>query len=416
MGIFKLSKMIPVGLGLLTFAGIVGSISGSLAWWAYSTRVSVSYQGTSVTTSEQLQVGLKLDTQFFDDAKVASLVALGLEEDESATIYELDGEGNPVIDPVSGEKIALYRYVFAKAGGGLPADTIKTYLEAEGVYSVNELAPITSRTYTTGGDFKLWESLVAGQQVNTETALKEKYTHLPFAFRILKLNAVSEDDKYTSGRDIYLSKIQALASSDNPDSKIGHALRIYIDGTNQFILNPNPELNVETGETVVCGALDLNPDHLYDTYFDGPNKDQEIIYGDYTVTGTTSTFVQDGEPTVLSNINGVDLPEDFDYTKLGENRTTFLAAHADGMTCYTNYSGITKGVAQYKTIKAIQPDATHAKLVGGESLCTTTDESGNFIANLDLTIWLEGWDHEVVDTAISHKFELNLQFQIDLVS
>ena len=60
MGKFKLSKMVPVGLGLLTFAGIVGSISGSLAWWAYSTRVSASYQGTSVTTSEQLQIGLKL--------------------------------------------------------------------------------------------------------------------------------------------------------------------------------------------------------------------------------------------------------------------------------------------------------------------------------------------------------------------
>ena len=65
---FGLKKMIPVGISLLTFATFVGSISGSLAWWAYSTRAAVSYQGTSVSTSEQLQIGLKLLKAKFDEA------------------------------------------------------------------------------------------------------------------------------------------------------------------------------------------------------------------------------------------------------------------------------------------------------------------------------------------------------------
>ena len=80
MGKLKLKSFIPVGVGLLTFATLVGSISGSLAWWAYSTRVSVSYQGTSVNTSEQLQIGLKLDANVFGTDEIEDL---GLKEDTS---------------------------------------------------------------------------------------------------------------------------------------------------------------------------------------------------------------------------------------------------------------------------------------------------------------------------------------------
>ena len=402
MGKFKLSKLVPVGIGLLTFAGFVGSISGSLAWWAYSTRVSVSYQGTSVSTSEQLQIGLKLDKTNPNIATMTSeLVALGLEDD---TDY---------VDPLG---TGDYRYLFAKAGGGLPADAIQTYLREEGTYAINELAPVTSRTYTIGGAFNLYESLIAGHEVNDADAETSKYVYLPFVFRIQKLNAVGEDDRYAADRDIYMSNSRAIASSDNPDSKIAHALRIYVEGTNDFILNPNPELDTNNGSTDVCGLLDLSPDCMYDTYIDGPNAGKEIIYGDYEVSGVTSTFVQEDEPTVLTNINQVELPGSFDYEDIEGGRSTFLAAHPKGATCYTNFTGITKGVAQYKTMKAIRPDSTHAQLTGGESLCRTAGEAGKYLAELDLTIWLEGWDHEVVDTALSHKFQLDLQFQIDLVS
>ena len=80
---FGLKKMIPVGIGLLTFAGFVGSISGSLAWWAYSTRVSAAYQGTSVTTTEQLQIGLKISKADAAkaDAIVTALIPFGVTED-----------------------------------------------------------------------------------------------------------------------------------------------------------------------------------------------------------------------------------------------------------------------------------------------------------------------------------------------
>ena len=48
-----------VSLTGLTVLSVLGSSLGTLAWYAYSTTVTVSYQGTAVAKTEQLQVGLK---------------------------------------------------------------------------------------------------------------------------------------------------------------------------------------------------------------------------------------------------------------------------------------------------------------------------------------------------------------------
>ena len=395
MSLFK--KFIPVGIGLLTFAAFVGSVSGSLAWWAYSTRVAVSYQGTSVSTSEQLQIGLKLDASVFDNSKIAQLEAYGLEEDEEVSTAE-------------------YRYVFAKAGGGLSADVIKEYLTIEGRYAVNDLAPISTRKYPDNNaltghpkDIRLYENIMAGNVVNTEPAETGKYVYLPFAFRILKLNAVSSSDKYAGGRDIYLSKLIAEASASSPGSTVQKALRVHFNnGTadDQFILCADTSLEND-GETVVAGCLDLNSDGYYDSA-DGT----EIVYGDRTFT-SPNTFVQDGEPTYMSDLNdmGIEGEDLADMT----NHSTFLAKHYNGNTCYNDYSGITMGTAQYKVLNQIKPDDSHNILTGGMPLCQTS-ESGDHIAELATTIWLEGWDHAVVDKAVSHQFNLGFQFQIDMIN
>ena len=48
-------------LGLSTALSLVGSISGTIAWYAYTTRALVSYTGTSVQSTTQLQIGIKSD-------------------------------------------------------------------------------------------------------------------------------------------------------------------------------------------------------------------------------------------------------------------------------------------------------------------------------------------------------------------
>ena len=406
MGKLKLKSFIPVGVGLLTFATLVGSISGSLAWWAYSTRVSVSYQGTSVNTSEQLQIGLKLDANVFGTDEIEDL---GLKEDTSLATVD-------------------YRYAFADAGGGLSTDTIANYIRMEGRYATNELVPITSNSYVENQDLVLYENLLSGHATNLEHALTEKYVYIPFVFRILKLNAVNEDDKYIGGKEIFLSNVIADAILEGSSSDmIRNALRIHLDdGSQKFILHTgdNSYSKDMTDEqkataianmyTPVAGVLDLNSDGYYDS-----DDGKEILYGDYTVT-SENTFIQSGTPAKLSDLNGVydDVtdPDDKDAILSDlTNASTFIARHHAGMTCYTDYTGINVGEAHYKTLEMIKPDESHGVLTDGTAVCVTSNDSRG-IAELDTTIWLEGWDHEIIDQSLEpdYKFNLVLQFQIDL--
>ena len=57
------AKLIFSFLGLATFASLVGTVSGTLAWYTYSTRATVSYSGTSVSNTVQLQIGIASHTK-----------------------------------------------------------------------------------------------------------------------------------------------------------------------------------------------------------------------------------------------------------------------------------------------------------------------------------------------------------------
>ena len=64
---------------------------------------------------------------------------------------------------------------------------------------------------------------------------------------------------------------------------------------------------------------------------------------------------------------------------------------------------------------AISPsDDGSGALTGGQPVCVTASTEDH-IARVDFTIYLEGWDHAVIDTEISHGFNLGLQFQINRV-
>ena len=54
----KSTKLLFGFLGIATFASLVGTVSGTLAWYSYSTRATLSYSGTSVNNTVQLQIGL----------------------------------------------------------------------------------------------------------------------------------------------------------------------------------------------------------------------------------------------------------------------------------------------------------------------------------------------------------------------
>ena len=292
-------RFLPILAGIITFAAFVGSISGSLAWWAYSTRVSVQYQGTSVATSVQLQIGLK--TEGFDDSEAQQLIDLGMLEDP---------------DLASGTT----RYFFSKAGAGLPEHTIATYLSIQGEYSINTLYPVTSRQYKIGDELKLYRPLLEGVVDNTYRVEKNKYINIPFVFRVITLN----ENQPVKNQYIWLTHTNIVANS--AESNVANALRLYFNnGSSRFIVNPTDMSTNELGNTKVFGLLDLNKDGYYDQ--DGSGA--EIVYGQYT--GTPDDIFNPTEDT-LANINGVADES---------NQTSFYAKHQANKICFNSLSGKT---------------------------------------------------------------------------
>ena len=372
-------RFLPIIAGLITFAAFVGSISGSLAWWAYSTRVSVQYQGTSVATSVQLQIGLR--TEGFDDSEAQQLIDLGMLEDP---------------DLASGTT----RYFFSKAGAGLPEHTIATYLELQGEYSINTLYPVTSRQYKIGDELTLYQPLMKGvSDIDIPTDTK-RYVKIPFVFRVITLN----EDQPVKNQYIWLTHVNLAASS--PESHVKESLRMYLDnGSKRFIINPSDDSTKKTEATKVFGLLDLDKNGYYDQDPSG----KEIVYGDFT-----GTPVHTYTPAVdtLDNINGVADES---------SQTTFLAKHKAGSTCYSTLSDIDtsdgmNGLAQYHPMGYMIPQDKPAGFDEYEKAICKTANNADALAEVDMTIYLEGWDHSVVDEELGYGFTLGLQFQINFVN
>ena len=65
--------------------------------------------------------------------------------------------------------------------------------------------------------------------------------------------------------------------------------------------------------------------------------------------------------------------------------------------------------ADYETLNTIKPiDDGTGVLSGGKQICTTAN-TVSALGEATLTIYIEGWDHHVVNEEISHKFNLGLK-------
>ena len=140
----------------------------------------------------------------------------------------------------------------------------------------------------------------------------------------------------------------------------------------------------------------------------------EIVYGDYEKKAahpdnTPSNHFVHFDSNVREDMNSY-------VTETRTAKSTFYADHRIGMdgydrTAFSSY--ITPHVAHYETLKSIGPSDNGAGVLsGGTPLCVTADDD-YCLASLPTTIYLEGWDHSVIDAEISHKFNLGLQFQIN---
>ena len=398
-------------LGLSSIASLVGSISGTIAWYAYSTRALVSYTGTSVQSTTQLQIGIKSDivVNFTTNAELIEHVT-----------FESDGYYDEINDPGHQNRLYHYHYYFMKVGsGGLPAAIINDYLSAKG-YATNVLEPLSSYGYNTGEDINLRNRPTTNNPNIVPSAAEiTKYVEIPFVFRVLAANTA--ELTYVENHDIFLSGAQAIAAPNLEGSTTGNiihnSIRLYIDRSNgdNFIFNPSSATN---GRDKVAGVLNLTGGGIGNQYYDydndpaSPTFMQEYLYGDYEWKEGKNWENSLSEPLAqsseLTDVNG---------TGNESIETTFTSRHYRGVKYFNDLDCITPHYANYLGYETVYPQKNNdtGDFEGNYAVCRTGNAAAHYLGTFNMKIYLEGWDHSVVDSQLQNKFYLGLTFQINIV-
>lgn len=335
-----------VTASIFTFA-LAGTTCGTFAWFMYASRASATFNGVTIGAGE-LEVGIVSEVEVSDYANY------GLTEDTS----------------IPGQRI----YWFGT--GEMPSETLNHVISLNGS-GTNELLPVTSRSYSSGDEFKLYKSPNVGSLIPSKVAPTNQYVYLPLVFRY---QDTIEPGVYLPDMDIYMPKAHLTSTEDG--SEIHRSMRIYSDNKSGMTHLINPSEN-QDGSTIVGGALDLDADGFYDVYNQSGNN-YEIIYGE------------------VENEVHKDSPEATDSVVPENERTTFHAQHRAGTYAVNEDETIAK-VAEYEGFYGFR---------NKRKSVTRTNANTNNYAYLDMTIYCEGWDLRVIDAEKGNPFSLDLEFKV----
>lgn len=369
----KLSLRLGLIAGFISLA-MLGSTAGSLAWYAYSRVVTLSFVGTSVASSSLLNVGLVDNGNAFSPS---DLVTYNLERKRAV-------DSDPQSDSI----------VWSKSRNGFSLLALRHYLEKNN-YAVDTLKPVTtgSRLYNSP-TLTLYRSPEFGETTFTQAAETNAYVVLPFAFRVLDENSSS-----VSGKDIWLTDA-AVSADSNAESSV----RVFVSGKNKFLMKPSDSRNIVSG-TKVGGVLSLGPND----YYDSDSSNREFCYGEFENDISYNTLTVD-EYEVLDNMNGVSETEE---------ASTFYAKHKTGalvpdLTAAKPKEQKHAGVGLIKPSVKANGELYHDDDAGNGYAVANTSGAGD-IGYATFTIFIEGWDHAVIDQKAGYEFNLDLKFEIDRI-
>ena len=414
--------LLTAGLFLVMVSALVGSITSTIAWYMYLVRVTGSFSGTSVADAEQIQIGLRLT-----EAEKASNKFNNIHNDLS-------------FDTSDNDQTILW----AKPGKGLSSDILTAYLSKAG-YAIRDLNPVTSGAYNDGEDLKLHTAPIANSWFDPdEEASTEKYVRLPITFRIINVATATDlKTKYVTEQSVWITDMSTSASVGTGENtgltNIDQAIRVHVEdkkSNSKFIIKPATKDRVTGDEDEnhnliarsmnVGGLLKLakgndfyDQDRVGNTYrehiYGFTEAQNNALYAAQNTEGgiqtTTYTDEQAANNPVV-NINGSP------YIDTNHTTDSFTAKHGAGL-CVTDYNGLMP-VQHYYNYAQIKGDNSGANITGGKIITTTGNGSGNndydvndYIGECVLTIWLEGWDHSVIDEELEHAFNLGIQFEVN---
>lgn len=331
----KLERLLFTGLYSLLIVSAVGTMAGTYAWFTYTSRLNTQFHGTSLSNSARLTVGVVSEVEL-PEAKNYGFV----QDENNNKIYW-------------SEK-------------GISAGSLSYFLSASG-YASDKLTPVTSGSYTLGGNFSLRKRPSYLSNPNS-SADKQHYIYLPLAF---KANT-SEKEEYNSF-DVKLTNVSLL---DQEHGTLASTIRInFLNqySNENFLMNPN---TIENGHDVVGGTLDFD----LNGYNDNQNG-KDFIYGEYETVAYNTEESQGGE------------------AKPREERTVFNAITREGIY------GINENETVFKTSEYLGKEEVIAK----KNVATANGET---IAYATIQIYEEGWSRTAVDRVTDNAFDLDLTFEL----
>ena len=363
MKIKKKSIIIPA-FALLIGASLAGSISGTVAWYQYSTRVNAAYVGVSGGTSGNLQMRLR------------------------------DGNYNAQ----TGDWMTR-----------LSISDIQNYLANTAEHYGSELMPITSGAMAKDdalpANFYLNPIYGVADYADWAKASEKNYVVIPLQLRYVERDGNGDPDAQNVAKEVFLTEllIQEDHTNDANDKEdLSDAIRFHISSYSEATPTEktNRLISKRGGTTEVEGALDLDGDGALDT---------EYVNDKYGFEGNATQEITYGAGRQISFSNGTDLASNqLWHNSKGEAGTDEkvypMVAESDGLD-------IVDANKEY--------DNGKSKSIGS-TLASTTQ-----FLNVDITIWVEGWqsfenaEHEYSsiwsEDYMNSKFNVGFEFAIDTV-
>lgn len=235
-------KVIASALTVAMGAGLVGSISGTVAWYQYSTRATVQMLGASIGVSKNLQVAI-----------------YGGNGTVPANLWKQE----------------------------LKTSDIMNYLDQEG--TAVDFKPITTSGVVTKDaglgtlTFKGNPRQYVADPANWIAAKTTDYVSLPLYFRSVENNGTSIIEAV---KNIGLLDAKISNKSVSGKKDISNAVRIAIEPVDS---TADKAVLANVASTATYGKLDLNGDGEFDREWSGYSEADDYEQGDEIIYGTANT-------------------------------------------------------------------------------------------------------------------------------
>lgn len=362
-------KIIISALALTIGAGLAGSITGTAAWYQYSTKVNGAYIGASGGATGNLNMRIRKDGQAADAGWSTFL-----------------------------SKETLMAYVQSK-GFGLNVQPV----------TPGALGKDANLTVDSDGNPVMYSNPVPGRAAYADwnKANKANYIVIPLQLRYVENDGAAAN----VAKDVYLSELVLEQRVTDPaTSDVSNALRFHVSSYSSADSSAKQGrlLSKQGGKTVVHGKLDLDGDGNNDTArpaesdkygFNSNYSSLEEI--DYGQSGSQESYTNQ---VVTAPITGSQYYDENNQLKDNGDVYSLIANPRTG-----KYGDdLNDSYLEY--------DGGNSKKIG-----STVAGSTNFL-NVDLTIWVEGWQKFSNDAGyssiwsksfIGSEFNIGFEFAIN---